>query len=134
MRLILTCSMFHERKTRPNLLERFEGNTALLGRRAGMQQGAMVAHHEHQRTTNILCHEGKQDGGDDSPNDKRVPFPLPDRLDEAHGVVAEMFHLMFVERKLARMKDVHTELDEWNEEQDVQRRDKVRSDLRGDLA
>ena len=50
----------------------------------------MVTHHQHQRFTDVFGNDGEQRRGDDAPNHKCVPLPLPDGLEQAHWVVAEV--------------------------------------------
>lgn len=93
----------------------------------------MAAHEQDQSATQIEGEQGHSDGGDEAPNDECVPLPLPDFVKEAQGMMAEMLDLMAAERELAGVEEVHANFNEWNEEQQVQRRDDVQADLRGDL-
>lgn len=62
-----------------------------------------------------------------------MPLPLPDIAKEAQRVMAEMLDLPTGEWKAVGVKDVDTELNEWDEEKQMERCDDVRTNLRGDL-
>ena len=50
-----------------------------------------------------------------------MPLPLPDVVQESERVMAQVLQLLAVQRQLARMKQMDSQLDERDEEQQVQR-------------
>lgn len=96
-------------------------------------QSFVPAQENNDGAAEIHGHERQHDGRDHAPDDERVPFPLPDAADQTNGMVAEVLELQSRKWELARVEQMNAELDEGNEEQEVERRDYVRADLRCQL-
>lgn len=104
-----------------------------VGGGAGVHEGAVAAHENDQAAAKVVGEDGHRDGGDDGPDDEGVPLPLPDVVEEAERVVAEVFELLAVHGELAGVEEVDAELDKGDEEQEVDGGDGVDADLGGDL-
>jgi hypothetical protein len=100
---------------------------------AGLDEGAVVAHEQDQGAADVEGQDWHGDGGNEAPDDEGVPLPLPDGVDQAQGVVAEMLELLAVHGEAAGVEEVDAELDEGDEQEQVERGDGVRADLRGNL-
>ena len=98
-----------------------------------MQQCAVAAHEDDQGAADVEGQDWHGDGGDEAPDDKGVPLPLPDGVEQAEGVMAEVLELLAVHRKAAGVEEMDAELDEGDEQEQVERGDGVRADLRGYL-
>jgi hypothetical protein len=98
-----------------------------------VDERAVAAHQQHQGAADVHGEQGHGDGGDDTPDDERVPLPLPDGAEEAQGMMAEVLDLAAGEREAAGVEEMDAQLDEGDKEQQVERRGGVNADLGGDL-
>jgi hypothetical protein len=94
----------------------------------------VAAHEDDQASAEVVGEQWHGDGGDDSPDDEGVPLPLPDLVEQAEGMMAEVFQLVAVEGEAAGVEQVDAEFDKRNEEQQVQGSYDVEAELGGDLA
>jgi hypothetical protein len=81
----------------------------------------MTPHHHDQRATEIDRQQWHYDRSYKTPHHQRMPLPLPNSVKQAQGMVAQMFDLLPVERKSACVKQIHTQLDERQEQHQVER-------------
>ena len=58
-----------------------------------------------------------------------MPFPLPDFANQTQRMMAQMLDLFSVQRQAASMEEMYAQFDERNKQKQVERRDRVRSDL-----
>src|SRR4051795_4270197 len=89
----------------------------------------MATHEEDQSAPYVQSKHRESDCADNAPNDKGVPFPLPDVAQKAHRVAAEMFDLGPAQGKLRGVKDMYARLDKRDKEEQVQRRHRLCADL-----
>jgi hypothetical protein len=100
---------------------------------ARTHQRTVATHEQHQGATQIhgekrhreCCHQG--------PYEEGVPFPLPDVVDEPPRVMAEMFELAPAHWESGRVEEFYAKLDEWKEQEQVERRRRMDPDLGCDL-
>lgn len=102
------------------------------GRR--VHQGGMASHEQHQRASQIDCEQRCEDNGNCAPNHQRMPLPLPDVAHHPDGMVAQVMKLLPRKRQAPRAKQMNARLNEWQEQQNMQRRNNVRTNLRSSLA
>ena len=93
----------------------------------------VAAQEQHQGTAQIEGEQRHSDCGNDCPDDEGMPFPPPDFVDEAQGVMAEVLELTAVHWQAAGMKEMYAEFDEGEKQEQVKRGYEVSADLRGDL-
>lgn len=94
----------------------------------------MAAHGEHEHTADLDGDEGGQERGEDGPNDKGVPLPLPEKVDELEGVpVAEVEDVRLGHGEPVGPEEHDAGVDEGQEEQPLERGDDVDADLGGDV-
>ena len=89
----------------------------------------MTAHEQHNGAPDIDGEYRHQNRCDDAPHDQRMPFPLPDLVNQAQRMMAQMLDLFSVQRQAASMEEMYTQLDEGNKQEQVERRDRVGSNL-----
>ena len=89
----------------------------------------MTAHEKHNGAPDIDGEYRHQNGCDDAPHDQRMPFPLPDLVNQAQRMMAQMLDLFSVQRQAACMEEMYAQLDEGNKQEQVERRDRVGSNL-----
>jgi hypothetical protein len=111
----------------------WNGLTLGVLRGVGAHESAVATHEQDKSAAKIDRDEGHREGGNDSPDDEGVPLPLPDGVDEAERVVAEVLDLTAGHREAVGVKEPDTDLNEGDEEQKVQWGNDVKADLRGNL-
>ena len=93
----------------------------------------MAAHEQHEGAAQVESEQWHRDGGDDAPDDQGVPLPLPDVVDEAQGMMAEMLELLAVHGQAAGVEEVDAQLDERKNQEQVEWRHGMHANLGGDL-
>ena len=93
--------------------------SVLLHRGARTQQRSMTPHHQHQYTSKIYRQQWHCDRGHKAPHYQCMPFPLPDGVKQADGMMAEMLDLLPAEREAPSVKEVYTKLNERQKQQQV---------------
>lgn len=93
----------------------------------------MATHEQYKCPSNANGKQWHGDGCDEAPDDECVPFPLPDCVKQPPRMMAEMFDLMAVQWKAARVKEVYPQLNEGKKQKQVEWRRDVHADLRCDL-
>ncbi len=94
----------------------------------------MAAQGEHEQAADLKRDHGREQSGEDSPDDQGVPLPLPEQMDELHGVaVAEVQDVGFGHGQAVGAEEDDAGMDEGKEEQPLQRSYHVDADLGGDV-
>ena len=96
-------------------------------------QCPVSAHQHHQTPSDPVGEQRHRDCGDHSPYEERVPLPLPDFTKQAHRMVTQVLELTSIHRQPAGMKEMYTEFNERQKEEEMERRHRMRADLRSDL-
>lgn len=99
----------------------------------GPRQIPMPTHQHHQGTPDVFRKQRHGDDRNDSPHEQRMPLPLPDIPKEAPGMMAEVFDLAPRERETPGVKDMDTQLNERDEQNQMKRGYHMGSELRGDV-
>ena len=89
----------------------------------------MPTHEQYNGAPDIDGEYRHQNGCDDAPHDQRMPFPLPDLVNQAQRMMAQMLDLFSVQRQTASMEEMYAQLDEGNKQKQVERCDRMGSDL-----
>ena len=97
-------------RSRPVIAERRCGESMHCG--SGTQQRLVAPHQQDQCTAKVEGDEWQRDCGHDAPNHQRMPLPLPNVVEEAQGMMAEMLDLLMAKRQPACVKEVNTQFDE----------------------
>ena len=70
-------------------------------------QSAVSAHQYYQATSNVYSKQWHDNRSQNAPYDQRMPLPLPDIADQTHRMMAQVFKLFSIHRKLARMEEMY---------------------------
>ena len=96
---------------------------------AGLQKSAMATHQEDNGAADIDGEYRNQNRCDYAQHDQGMPLPLPDFVNQTQRMMAQMLDLFAVQRQAASMEEMYTQLDEGNKQEQVERRDRVGSNL-----
>ena len=96
---------------------------------ARLQESAMATHQEDNGAADIDSEYRHQNRCDYAPHDQGMPFPLPYLVNQAQRMMAQMLDLFSVQRQAASMEEMYAQLDEGNKQEQVERGDRVGSDL-----
>ena len=89
----------------------------------------MTTHQQHKGASDIDGEQWHQYRCHDAPHDQRMPFPLPDFVNQTQRMMAQMLDLFSVQRQAASMEEMNAQFDERNKQKQVERRDRVGSHL-----
>lgn len=96
---------------------------------ARTDQSSMTTHQQHQGAPDIHGKQGHHNRSHNAPDDKCVPLPLPDVANQTQRMMAQMLELLSVQRKAASVKEMYTQLNEWNKQKQVEWRHRMCTDL-----
>ena len=89
----------------------------------------MTTHQQHKGAPDIHGEQWHQDRCHYAPHDQCMPFPLPDLTNQPQRMMAQMLDLFSIQRQAASMEEMYAQFDERNKQKQVERRDRMGSDL-----
>jgi hypothetical protein len=81
-----------------------------------MHQRSMATHQQHQGASNIHGKQWHQNRSHKAPHDKRMPFPLPNFVNQAQRMMAQMLDLLSVKREAASVKEMNAQFNKRNKQ------------------
>lgn len=67
----------------------------------------MTTHQDHQGTAKIVGEQWHRNGGNDAPDDERMPLPLPDGVEETQRMVAQVLDLLAGHGQAMGVEEMH---------------------------